>query len=361
MLILPVEEWFPIPNIHFTDLFVFFLKFNLQHSNLPSLIPFRFLFTPTANKVASVFTTPKPLKLPLRHRTTWKVLRPSGYTSYHTEMTKSHLKHPALHSKTTIATKQRDCIRVADLSKCRIEKKKQKTTTIIIIIIIISSGIRFHHHHQHPLNRRPKKSLPRHARLRALPFPAQDARRASAAAFVASLNLNLEENCFGGMDSILLLFTSLLVYLRKNSCAIIWGYQTFKRNERTPTNKNYKILVLLCTLRYPETTNVYRPSTGDSQIKLHSGITYRRFILNSNIDVAACSPPGVFFKLLPLRKWEIPSCEELVLPHQWPSHHPIIPSSSRLYNAQHGWRNHRTPESCLVSTQPWRPFGSQKM
>ena len=90
-------------------------------------------------------------------------------------------------------------------------------------------------------------------------------------------------------------------------------------------------------------------------------ITYRRFILNSNIDVAACSFLLVYsLNCYHSERATVPSCEELALPHQWPSHHPIIPSSSRLYNAQHGWRNHRTPESCPVSTQPWRPFGRQK-
>lgn len=175
-------------------------------------------------------------------------------------MTKSHLKHPAIPSKTTIATLSaiviairvpKTCLKNADVGK----------KTVSTIIIMVSIGFL------------PSSSTPvgatdccdhRHARRRARPFPAQDARRASAAACVAwplSLSsLNLRWIWRWEKDGLRQLFTSRTFYSVSqggNSWPQSFGeLLTSKRNERTPTKKkNYKILVLLCTLRYPEITN----------------------------------------------------------------------------------------------------------
>lgn len=70
------------------------------------------------------------------------------------------------------------------------------------------------------------------------------------------------------------LFTSRTFYSVSqggNSCVDI---RLPKEMKGLLQKKNYKILVLLCTLRYPEITNVYRPSTGDSQIKVHNVSTF---------------------------------------------------------------------------------------
>lgn len=240
-------------------------------------------------------------------------------------MTKSHLKHPAIPSKTTIATLSaiviairvpKTCLKNADVGK----------KTVSTIIIMVSIGFL------------PSSSTPvgatdccdhRHARRRARPFPAQDARRASAAACVAwplSLSsLNLRWIWRWEKDGLRQLFTSRTFYSVSqggNSCGDI---RLPKEMKGLLQKKNYKILVLLCTLRYPEITNVYRPSTGDSQIKVHNVSTFYPELEHwcGGMFFFAC----VFFKLLPLGKGDSPfvwgTC--IAPPVTIPSsHHPII-------------------------------------